>query len=82
MTTTGVCGCEAEHWPHNRKVPSSIPGSRCQLWDFHNWYTHLHQYWCSFQDAEFREISISRNNLFLNQYKINMFNSLPRNAAF
>ena len=35
----GVHGCEVERRPCSHKVPSSIPGSGCQLWDF-NWYTH------------------------------------------
>ena len=32
-----------------------------------------HEYWCSSQEAESREISKSCKNLFLNRCKINMF---------
>ena len=31
------------------------------------------EYWCSYQDAESREISIRCKNLFLSRCKINMF---------
>ena len=69
----GVRGREVELWPRNLEVPSSIPGSGCQLWDFfigpHIW----REYWCSSQEAESREISISCKNLFLNRCKINIF---------
>ena len=39
FTVCGVRGREVERRPHNHKVPSSIPGSGCQLWDF-PWPTH------------------------------------------
>ena len=72
----GVRGHELEPRPHNLEVPSSIPGSRCQLWDFfigsHIWC----DYWCSSQEAESRDNSISCKNLFLNRCKINMFKLL------
>ena len=70
----GVRACELEGWPCKHKVPSSTPGSGCQLWDF-----------CSarvlaeFQEAESREISIGCKNLFFNRCKMNMFNLLPDN---
>ena len=40
-----------------------------------------HEYWCSSQEAESREISISCKNLFLNRCKINMF-KLTSNFSF
>ena len=48
----------------------SIFGSRCQFLDFH-WPS------CSTQEAESREIStFSCKNLFLNGYKMNMYNQV------
>ena len=35
-----VHGCKVEHQTRNHKVPSLIPGYRCQLNDLH-WPTHL-----------------------------------------
>ena len=67
----GVRGREVERWPCNREVPSSSLGSGSQLWDFS--LAHTLQYWCSSQEAESREISISCKNLFLSRCKINMF---------
>ena len=69
----GVRGCEVERRPHNLEVPSSSLGSESQLWDFSLAHTFRHGYWCSSQEAESREISISCKNLFLNRCKINMF---------
>ena len=51
--------------PRNHEVPSSSPGSGSLA------HTFRHEYWCSSQEAESREISISCKNLFLNQCKIN-----------
>ena len=68
-----VRGCEVECRPRNHEVPSWSPGSGSQLWDFSLAHTFRHEYWCSSQEAESREISISCKNLFLNRYKINMF---------
>ena len=45
----------------------------CQLWDFFIGPHIRREYWCSSQEAESREISISCKNLFLNRCKINMF---------
>ena len=69
----GVRGREVERRPCNLEVPSSIPGSGCQLWDFFIGPHIRREYWCSSQEAESREISISCKNLFLNRCKINMF---------
>ena len=69
----GVRGREVELRPRNRDVPSSSPGSGSQLWDFSLAHTFRREYWCSSQEAESREISISCKNLFLNRCKINMF---------
>ena len=70
---SGVRGCEVERRPRSHEVPSSIHGRGFQLSDFficpHIWP----EYWCSSQEAESREISISCKNLFLNRCKINMF---------
>ena len=68
-----VRGREVECRPRNLEVPSSIPGSGCQLWDFFIGPHIRREYWCSSQEAESREISISCKNLFLNRCKINMF---------
>ena len=72
---TNMCGVrsrEVERRPCNHEVPSSSPGSGSQLWDFSLAHTRR-EYWCSSQEAESREISISCKNLFLNRCKINMF---------
>ena len=69
----GVRGREVERRPRNLEVPSTIPGSGCQLWDFFIGPHIRREYWCSSQEAESREISISCKNLFLNRCKINMF---------
>ena len=63
---SGVRGCEVECRLRNLEVPSSIPGSGCQHWDFFIGPHIQHEYWCSSQEAESREISISCKNLFLN----------------
>ena len=39
------------------------------------------EYWCSSQEAESREISISCKNLFLNRCKINMFKLKKKNIV-
>ena len=52
-----VSSCEVECLPCNYKVPSLIPRSGCQLWDFH-WPTYWHEYWCSSQEAELTLSSI------------------------
>ena len=70
---SGVRGREVERRPCNLEVPSSIPGSGCQLWDFFIGPHIRREYCCSSQEAESREISISCKNLFLNRCKINMF---------
>ena len=45
-------GREVECRPPNLDVPSSIPGSGCQLWDF-SIDPHIRlEYWCSSQEAE------------------------------
>ena len=72
----GVRGHEVERWPRNHEVPSSSPGSWSQLWDFSLAHTFRREYWCSFQEAKSREISISCKNLSLNRCKINMFKLL------
>ena len=73
ILSCGVRGCEVERRPHNLEVLSSIPRSVCQLWDFFI-SPHIRcEYWCSSQEAELREISISCKNLILNPCKINMF---------
>ena len=69
----GVRGREVERRPRNLEVPSSIPGSGCQIWDIFIGTYIRSEHWCSFQEAESREISISCKNLFLNRCKINMF---------
>ena len=69
----GVRGREVELWPHNLEVRSSIPGSGCQLQDFFIGPHIRREYWCSSQEAESREVSISCKNLFLNWYKISIF---------
>ena len=69
----GVCCHEVERQSCNLEVPSSIPGSGCQLWNFFIGPYIRRKYWCSSQEAESREISVSCKNLFLNQYRINMF---------
>ena len=69
----GVRGREVERRPRNLEVLSSIPGSGFQLWDFLIGPHVRREYWCSSQEAESREISISCKNLFLNRCKINMF---------
>ena len=56
---SGVRGREVERRPRNLEVPSSIPGSGCQLWDFFIGPHIRREYWCSSQEAESREISIS-----------------------
>ena len=71
--TMVIRGREVERRPRNLEVPSSIPGSGCQLWDFFIGSHIRREYWCSSQEAESREISISCKNLFLNRCKINMF---------
>ena len=79
-----VCGVrnrEVDRRPHNLEVPSSIPGSGCQLQDFFIGQHIWREYWCSSQEAELREISISCKNFFFNQCKINMF-ELERNELF
>ena len=73
VTSRGVCGREVERRSRDLEVPSSIPGSGCQLWDFFIGPHIRREYWCSSQEAESREISISCKNLFLNRCKINMF---------
>ena len=69
----GVHGREVGCRPRNPEFQNSIPMSGCQLRDFfigpHIW----RKYWCSSQEAESREISMSCKNLFLNRYKINMY---------
>ena len=66
VVVSGVRGREVERRPRNLEVPSSIPGSGCQLWDFFIGPHIRREYWCSSQEAESREISISCKNLFLN----------------
>ena len=75
----GVRGREVERRPGNLEVLSSIPGSGYQLWDFFIGPHILREYWCSSQEAESTEISISCKNLFLNRCKINMFKLKIRN---
>ena len=71
---SGVRGREVERRPRNLEVPISIPGSGYQLWDFFiDLHTSTREYWCSSQEAESREISISCKNLFFNRCKIDMF---------
>ena len=41
-----------------------------------------HEYWCTSQEAESREISISCRNLFLNWCEMNMFNPFPNKPWF
>ena len=69
----GVRGREVERRPRTLEVPSSIPGSGCQLRDFFIGPHIRREYWCSSQEAESRKISISCKNLFLTRCKINMF---------
>ena len=73
LGSSGVRGREVECQPRNLEVPSSIPRSGCQLWDFFIGPHIQREYWCSSQEAESREISISYKNLFLNRCKINTF---------
>ena len=73
----GVRGREVERRPCNHEVPSSSPGRGSQLWDFFIGPHIRREYWCSSQEAESREISISCKNLFLNRCKINMFKLNP-----
>ena len=68
----GVHGREVERRPRNLEVPSSIPESECQLWDFSIGQHIRHEYRCTSHEAELKEISISCKNLFLNRFKINM----------
>ena len=68
----GVHGREVECLPRNHKVPSSIPWSMCQM-KFSSAKTFGASTQCSSQEAEFREISGSCKNLFLNHCKINKF---------
>ena len=63
----GVLGREVEVRSRNLEVLSSIPGNWCQLCDFFIGPHIRHEYWCSSQEAESREISISCKNLFLNR---------------
>ena len=69
----GVHGREVERRPRNLKVLSSIPTSGCKPWDFFIGPHIRCEYWCSSQEAESREISISCKNLFLNRCEINMY---------
>ena len=48
----GVCGPEVEGPPCNLEVPSSIPRSWCQLWDFFIGPHIQREYWFSSQEAE------------------------------
>ena len=67
-----VRGREVERRPCNHEVPSSSPGSGSQPWDLSLAHTFRREYWCSSQEAESREISISCKNLFLNHmFKLN-----------
>ena len=68
----GVRGLEVERRPCNHEVPSSSPGSGSQSLGFFIG-PHIRREYCSSQEAESREISISCKNLFLNRCKINMF---------
>ena len=66
----------------NLEVPSSIPGSGCQVWDFFIGPHIRREYWCSSQEAESREISMSCKNLFLNRCKINCLKKInPRDSV-
>ena len=54
------------------EVPSSIPVSGGQLWNFFIGPHIRREYRCSFQEAESRKISISCKSLFLKRCKLNM----------
>ena len=69
----GVRGRGVERRPRNLEIPSLIPGSGCQLREFFIGPHIRREYWCSSQEAESTEISISCKNLFLNRCKKNMF---------
>ena len=56
---SGVRGREVERRPCNHEVPSSSPGSGSQVWDFFIGPHIRREYWCSSQEADSREISIS-----------------------
>ena len=64
-------------------MTSQLQGPECDSWErLFNFGTvigpHIRcEYWCSFQEAESREISLSCKRLILIQCKINLFNPLP-----
>ena len=66
VVVSGICGHEVERRLRNHEVPSLIPKAGVNLGIFNG--PHIQRkYWCSSQEAESRESSISCKNLFLNQ---------------
>ena len=70
-TKCGVRGREVDRQPCNHEVLSSSPGSGSQLLRFFIGPHIQSEYWCSSEEAETREITISYKNLFLNRCEIN-----------
>ena len=68
--TGGVRGLEVECRPCNDKVSSLSPEEPVSTLGFFIGPHIQCEYWCSSQEAESREISISCKNLFLNQCEI------------
>ena len=65
-------GREVERWPQIIRSQVRFPGAGVNLGTFVD--PHIRrEYWCSSQEAESREISVSCKNFFLNQCEINMF---------
>ena len=73
MSNCGVCGREVYRRPCNHEIPSASPRERVSTLGFFIGPHIRREYWCSSQEAESREISISCKNLFLNRCKVNMF---------
>ena len=59
----GIRGREEERQPHNHEVPRSIVRSRCRLGPCP---PIRRVYFCSSQEAESKDISVSCKDLFLN----------------
>ena len=72
----GVPGCEVECLPYYQEDLSLIHKSGCQLCDFHR--PTDSSYVLVYQEVESKEIGISFKNLFINQWKVNMFKTKLR----